>query len=83
MAWAEQVANTRVHAGDQDHAIARFLVDGPPNAPIPRLSARLQVVGHPSGDKDRHGVAVRQPVWGRAILIGRPSSSALIQRTSP
>lgn len=38
-AWAEQVANTRVHAETKERPIARFLVDGPPSLPDP---ARLR-----------------------------------------
>ena len=68
MAWAEQVANTRVHAETKTTPVARFLADGPPKRPDPSSRPRgLQVVGHPPGDKDRHGVTVRQPLRGRAI----------------
>jgi len=35
MAWAEQVANTRVHAETKTTPIARFLADGPPERPDP------------------------------------------------
>jgi len=35
MAWAEQVANTRVHAETKTTPIARFLADGPPKRPDP------------------------------------------------
>lgn len=34
-AWAEQVANTRVHAETKMTPIARFLADGPPERPDP------------------------------------------------
>ena len=37
MAWAEQVANTRVHAETRQTPIARFLADGPPQRPDPAL----------------------------------------------
>jgi putative transposase len=37
MAWAEQVANTRVHAETKTTPIARFLVDGPPKRPDPTV----------------------------------------------
>ena len=37
MAWAEQVANTRVHAETKQTPIARFLADGPPQRPDPAL----------------------------------------------
>ncbi len=37
MAWAEQVANTRVHAETKTTPIARFLADGPPERPDPAV----------------------------------------------
>ncbi len=37
MAWAEQVANTRVHAETKTTPIARFLADGPPERPDPTV----------------------------------------------
>jgi hypothetical protein len=37
MAWAEQVANTRVHAETKTTPIARFLGDGPPQRPDPAV----------------------------------------------
>jgi putative transposase len=36
-AWAEQVANTRVHAETKATPIGRFLKDGPPERPSPEL----------------------------------------------
>jgi hypothetical protein len=38
-AWAESVANTRVHAETQETPIARFLSQGPPVAADPALMA--------------------------------------------
>jgi putative transposase len=37
IAWAEQVANTRVHQETHESPIARFLADGPPELPDPAL----------------------------------------------
>jgi putative transposase len=37
MAWAEQVANTRMHAETKQTPIARFLADGPVQRPDPQL----------------------------------------------
>ena len=36
MAWAEQVANARVHAETKDVPIERFFKDHTPNVPSPR-----------------------------------------------
>ena len=36
-AWAEQVANTRIHAETKERPIARFLEGGPPSLPDPAL----------------------------------------------
>jgi len=71
-AWAEQVANTRIHAETKEAPIARFLKDGPPALPEAALvRGGLPLVSHPPGDQDRHGVALRQSLRGRPGSLGR------------
>ena len=77
-AWAEQVANRRVHAETNEAPIDRFERGGPPRGVDPdRLRRGVPLVGHPQSDPHRHGPPRGQRLRRRP-RPGRPAGRAAL-----
>ena len=82
-AWAEQVANRRVHAETGQTPIGRFEAGGPPRQAEPGPAPRgVPLVGDPPGDPHRHRPAGRKRLR-RGPGAGRPAGRAAVRPRGP
>ena len=83
VAWAEQVANRRVHAETDETPIERFERSGPHRGvDADRLARGVPLVGHPQGDPHRHRPAGGQRLRRRP-RPGRPAGRAALRPRGP
>ena len=83
VAWAEQVANRRIHAETERDPDRTLRAGGPAPRGRPRAAARgVPLVGHPQGDPHRHRVARGQRLRGRP-RPRRPAGRAALRPRGP